>query len=149
MKPWHATWLCFAVVLVGAFVPWAKIDLAKAAEQSEGLGAFGALMMTAFARTIEVTAWNGRATIGTAAVPLWVVLLLAGAAAFLALLRARGVRTIPHAAAPILAAAGVVLVVTFGVQALESGRLLAGFGVTAVGALGVLATTLRDPAPRD
>src|SRR5688572_18468677 len=118
MKAWHVTWLCFAVVLVGAFLPWARIDLEEAAANAQGNAGLAAFLLSKFTPTVEATAWNGRVPLGTAAIPAWVVLVADFLAACASMLRARGVRAIARGVSPLLAAAALALAGLFGMHAL-------------------------------
>jgi hypothetical protein len=142
VHPRHATWLGLALVAVGAFLPWAEIDVKEATAGADGLEALAAALASALTPVVEATAWNGRATVGTAKVPLWTILALDAAAALVAVVRPRSFQ-VPRAVAPVLAAAALALLVTFAVQAGDAAHLLGGFWVTGIGALIVLGAVLR------
>jgi hypothetical protein len=155
MRSWHLTWCAFALVLVGAFLPWGQVYLREAAKEAEGIDAVLVGFASTFTRVVEATAWNSHVTIGTGKIPSWVALVLCALAALLATLRAGGMRALPAAASPILGAAGAAIPITFAVMyaaATESATLRLGFWLFATGAIGVVLTTLHDPLearPRD
>jgi hypothetical protein len=133
MKRWFGLTAAIALVLVGAFLPWAKVPVLVGTAPGEA----------------TVTVWNGRVHYGELEVPHLFVLLAAAVSVAAYWLTASGWRNIPIPIPAGMALCGLVhtLCSVAILRGSRAGSIGPGSVLTAAGMLALLVLALRLPRP--